>query len=88
MKIKEGYVLREVAGSVVVVPAGERSKEFNGMINLNESGKVLWKRAESEFDSEALVETLLSVYDVSREQAANDVERFINILKENEFVYE
>lgn len=88
MKIKEGYVLREVAGSVVVVPAGERSKEFNGMINLNESGKVLWKRAESEFDAEALVETLLSVYDVSREQAANDVERFINILKENEFVYE
>lgn len=88
MKIKEGYVLREVAGSVVVVPAGERSKEFNGMINLNESGKVLWKRAESEFDAEALVETLLSVYDVSREQAANDVERFINILKENEFIYE
>lgn len=87
MRIKEGYVLRDIAGSVVVVPVGERSKEFNGMINLNESGKVLWQRAEKEFDEEALIETLLDRYDVSREQAAKDVEKFINILKENDFIY-
>lgn len=88
MRIKEGYVLREVAGSYVVVPAGERSKEFNGMVNLNESGSVLWKRAGKEFDRTALISELLDIYDVSEQQAAEDVDKFISILKENEFVYE
>ncbi len=88
MRIKEGYVLREVAGSYVVVPAGERSKEFNGMVNLNESGSVLWKRAGREFDRTALISELLDIYNVSEQQAAEDVDRFISILKENEFVYE
>lgn len=88
MRIKEGYVLREVAGSYVVVPSGERSKEFNGMVNLNESGSVLWKRAGKEFDRTALISELLDIYNVSEQQAAEDVDRFISILKENEFVYE
>ena len=88
MRIKEGYVLREVAGSYVVVPAGERSKEFYGMVNLNESGSVLWKRAGKEFDRTALISELLDIYNVSEQQAAEDVDRFISILKENEFVYE
>lgn len=88
MRIKEGYVLREVAGSYVVVPVGERSKEFNGMVNLNDSGKLLWERAQSEFDKQALVDTLLNTYDISTEIASNDVDRFINILKVNGFVYE
>lgn len=88
MRIKEGYVLREVAGSYVVVPVGERSKEFNGMVNLNDSGKLLWERAQSEFDKQALVDTLLNTYDISTEIASNDVDRFINTLKVNGFVYE
>ena len=88
MRIKEGYVLREVAGSYVVVPVGERSKEFNGMVNLNDSGKLLWERAQSEFDRQALVDTLLNTYDISTEIASNDVDRFINTLKVNGFVYE
>lgn len=88
MRIKEGYVLREVAGSYVVVPVGERSKEFNGMVNLNDSGKLLWERAQSEFDKQALIETLLNTYDISTEIASNDVDRFINTLKVNGFVYE
>lgn len=88
MRIKEGYVLREVAGSYVVVPVGERSKEFNGMVNLNDSGKLLWERAQSEFDKQALVDALLNTYDISTEIASNDVDRFINTLKVNGFVYE
>ena len=47
MKIKEGYVLREVAGQAVVIAVGEASKTFHGMINLNETGRRLpenWQR--------------------------------------------
>ena len=88
MKIKSGYVLREVAGSYVVVATGERSKEFNGMVNLNESGSVLWKRAEKNCDKDDLVDVLLEEYEVSLERASQDVDRFISILRENGFIEE
>ena len=41
MKIKKGFVLRKVGGESVVVPVGEMSKQFHGMINLNETGAFL-----------------------------------------------
>ena len=43
MKIKNGFVVRKVGGESVVVPVGEMSKEFHGMINLNETGAFLWE---------------------------------------------
>ena len=43
MRIKEGFVLREVAGQAMVIATGEASKEFHGMVKLNESGKIIWK---------------------------------------------
>ena len=42
MKIKKGFVLRVVGGENVVVPVGEMSKKFHGMITLNETGAFLW----------------------------------------------
>ena len=42
MKLKSGFILREIAGSSIIVPVGERVKEFNGVINLNDTGVFLW----------------------------------------------
>lgn len=44
MKIKEGFMLRQVAESWVVVPMRNEELDFNGMITLNETGAFLWKR--------------------------------------------
>ena len=41
MKIKDGFMIREVAGSYVVVPVGKRADEFNGMVHWNETGSFL-----------------------------------------------
>ena len=32
MRIKKGFVLREVAGQIMVIATGEASKDFHGMI--------------------------------------------------------
>ena len=42
MKIKEGFVRRNVGGSDVVVAVGKASVEFNAMINLNSTGAFIW----------------------------------------------
>ena len=42
MKIKDGFVLRDIAGDTVVIATGELSKTFHGMIKLNSTGKEIW----------------------------------------------
>ncbi len=82
MKIKDGFILREVADSYVVVAVGETVKSFNGVINLNETGALLWKTLEKGAEEKDLVDALLNEYDVERELAENDVKLFIKKLTE------
>ena len=82
MKIKKGFVIRKVGGDSVVVPVGEMSKKFHGMINLNETGAFLWRILEKGSDEKGLLDALLSEYDVSEDIAAKDVKTFIDKLTE------
>ena len=85
MKIKKGFVLRVVGGENVVVPVGEMSKTFHGMINLNETGAFLWRFFSEEHTLQEGVEALCNEYVVSVEIAQADVEKFINTLMNNGF---
>ena len=80
MKIKEGYVLRQVAGLWVVLPLAEETVNFNGMIKLNDCGALLWKELEQGCDLEGLVDAVLAEYRVDREQAQADAEKFLENL--------
>ncbi len=82
MKIKKGFILREVAGSFVVVAVGEALKTFNGVINLNETGALLWKKLEEGSDEEGLTQALLDEYDVEESVARADAKEFIAKLME------
>ena len=82
MKIKDGFILREVAGSSIVVAVGDAVKEFNGVINLNETGAFLWKQIEKGADESALISALLDEYDVDKETAEKDVKIFIEKLQQ------
>lgn len=77
MKLKDGFVLREVAGSYMVVPVGKRTAEIPGVIALTETGAVLWKLLEQGATEVELVSVLLDEYEVSADQAAADVHSFI-----------
>ena len=86
MKIKDGFILREVAGSFVVVAVGEAVKEFNGIVNLNETGAFLWKMLEKGATKEQLIKALLDEYDVDETTAEKDVAAFIEKLQEAKLV--
>ena len=88
MKIKEGYMLRTVAGCSVVVAVGMSTMDFNGMINLNDTGAFLWKKLESGASEDELVSAMLSEYDVDEETAKRDIDAFLKKLKEAELLCE
>ena len=77
MKVKDGFALKKIAGTWVVLPLGERTLDFTGMLTLNESGLLLWKRLEEGCEREALVRALTEEYTVPYEEARADVEEFL-----------
>ena len=82
MKIKPDYLLRKVADSYVVVPVGKATVDFNGMINLNETGAFLWQQLQKGADEETLLKAMLSEYDVGEETAAEGIDSFLSKLRE------
>ena len=81
MKIKEGFILREVAGQFMVVAIGDLSKEFNGIVRLNSVGKFLWENMQEDTTAEELLKKITSEYEVDEETAKNDINKFIETLK-------
>ncbi len=83
MKIKSDFILRDVAGTYVVVPVGKRADEFNGMVHLNETGAFFWKLAEEGCTRDDMINTGLKTYDVNKDILERDVDKFIQTLMEN-----
>lgn len=84
MKIKPGYLLREVAGSIVAVPLGNDSVNFNGMITLSETGALLWRKLENGATENELVAAMLEEYDIDDATARRDIKAFTDkLLKAN-----
>ena len=77
MKLKTGYMLRQVAGQYMVVPMAERSSELHGMLTLNESGAFLWELLTREQTEQSLTEALLESYDVTEAMARQAVADFV-----------
>lgn len=82
MKIKDGFIVRSVAGSNIVVPTGSARVDFNGIMTLNESGMFLWSILEKGAEKNDLLKAMLSEYDIDEATASADIDRFLSKLEE------
>lgn len=85
MKLKEGFILRTVAGETVALPTGGVTN-LDMMITLNDTGRFLWEKLTVGAEIDALVDALLTEYDVDRDTAEKSVLAFTDRLKELEFL--
>ena len=81
MKIKKGFVVREIAGKSVVIALGSASNSFKGMIELNGTARVIWDMLALGKDKNEIVDAIVAEYDVERETADADTDNFIEALK-------
>ncbi|MBQ8586646.1 MAG: PqqD family protein [Oscillospiraceae bacterium] len=82
MKKKLDFVLREIAGDLLLVPTGKTALDLNGMLTLNEVGGEIWKMLDEVESEEEIVDRLLEDYDVQREELQRDVREFLDKLRE------
>ena len=81
MKIKKGFLMREVAGENVVIAVGEAAKQFKGMVRLNPTGAFLWKLLENDTDEAAMASAMLDTYDTDKETAEKDITAFVSAIR-------
>lgn len=80
-KIKEGFVMRQVAGQAVVIAVGKASEQFHGMINLNESGSCIWKGIEDGLDVEGIADRIVQEFEIDMQTALTDVQKMMEKMK-------
>ena len=86
MRIKNGFVLREVAGQIMVIATGEASKDFHGMIKLNGTGKEIWLGLQDGLSEADIVKRIGEKYEVESDKVAQDVRAFIHQMEEMGFL--
>ena len=82
MKVKQGFILRKVGKQYVVAATGEASKNFNGMIRLNEEAAFAFELLQKGISEEELVAALVEKYASEENETRSDVAHFLSGLKE------
>lgn len=86
MKIKDGFVLRDVANQTMVIAVGEASKSFKGMIKMNHTSKEIWNYIKEGLDVDQMVLKMNKMYDVDKEILKKDILHIIEILKTHHII--
>lgn len=73
--IKQGYVVREIAGEFIAVPVD--SSCGTNIIILNPVSKFLWDELRQEKSFDELLDAMLKNYTVSKEEAESDLKEFL-----------
>lgn len=88
MKIKDGFILRQVAGSYIVISVGGDTVDFDGMITVNETGAFLWEKLAKGTTEAELVGAMLDEYDVDEATAKTDIAEFLKLLRDGKLLEE
>lgn len=88
MKIKEGYILKKVAGENIVIATGEARLSFNGIITFNEVGAEVFERLDGTRTLEQIADEIASIYNAPREIIESDIKKLIEKMKNHGLIEE
>lgn len=80
MKIKEGFVLRNVIDEFIVMPTGSNIAKFDGAVVLNEVSAFIYKLLANPMSRDDLLTAVLNEYDVDEATAAADLDNLLEKL--------
>lgn len=87
--IKEkDLVTRCVAGETIIVPVRSNVGDLNSIYTLNEVGTMIWGLIDGRKDVQKIIGKICSKYEISAEEAEQDILEFIEQLKETGVIRE
>lgn len=70
------FLLKDVADTLVIVPTGNATLDFPGMITVNSTGAYLWELLEKPQTMQTLTQAMMDRYEVDEATALADVKAF------------
>lgn len=82
MKLRTDCKIRKIAGESVIVRMGKLNVDMTRVISLNSTSEWLWEQiGNEEFDVEKVADLLTAEYEVEREVALLDAQKWVEVLK-------
>lgn len=82
MKINNDFMIREIADETILVPTGQASQNFNGMISINEVGSFILHNIEDCEDEKEIISRVIDEFEVDEDTAVEDIREFLGQLLE------
>lgn len=87
MRLKTDCKVRKIAGESVIVRMGAQNVKMTTIISLNPTSEWLWEQLQGEvFDAEKVADLLTAEYEVERDIALNDANKWIEMLEKADLV--
>jgi len=80
-------VTRCIAGETVIVPIRHDTANLDSIYTLNEIGTVIWNLLDQQASFDQMVQSIAGEYEVSTEQAAEDIDDFLQKLQTAELIH-
>lgn len=81
MRVVPGFVVRQIAGETIAIPAGPAARELSGLLALNGSGQTLFQLLQTDQTEDSLTQALLDTYEIDEATARADVAEFLEVLR-------
>ena len=88
MRIVPGFVVRQIAGETIAIPAGPAARQLSGLLALAGSGQFLFELLQTEQTEDSLVQAVLDTYEIDEATARADVKEFLQILRDSAVLQE
>ena len=75
-KLSEDFIRRQVCGETLLMPVGEKTKDYNGIFTLSETGAFLLNAALNGADLPAAAAAMATEFEIDAETAKADAEAF------------
>jgi hypothetical protein len=86
MKAKSGFVLRDIVGEKILMPTGDNIGKFKGTVLLNDIAAFVWQKLQDSVSRDDLLRAVLDEYEVEEAVAAEDLDKFLQTLREYEVI--
>ena len=83
MRVVPGFVVRQIAGETIAIPAGPAARQLSGLLALAGSGQFLFELLQTEQTEDSLVQAVLDTYEIDEATARSDVMEFLQILRDS-----
>ncbi len=82
MKVKEGFVLRNVVDEHIVMPTGDNIAKFEGAVVLNDVAAFVFEQLKNPMSKDDLLQAVLNEFEVDEATAKSDLDTLIEKLAE------